>query len=179
MAGPPPGPDPDAPTPAERRLAELLAEVRGAPVPEAPDLTHRVVRTARWQRGVREALSSIGGLTAARIKVGDQYVAYTPEAAAEALGTAQRAAPDSASDYSVDLDRRNLAQGAYPIVLISYAIACTRYEDPGVARTVKSYLEYAASGPGQREAAAAAGNAPLSGAARRRAVAALSSIDTE
>lgn len=65
MADPPPGPDPEAPTPAERRLAELLAEVRGAPVPEAPDLTHRVVRTARWQRGVREALSSIGGLTAA------------------------------------------------------------------------------------------------------------------
>ncbi|MCC6830603.1 MAG: hypothetical protein IT200_04585 [Thermoleophilia bacterium] len=65
MADPPPGPDPDAPTPAERRLADLLAEVRGAPVPEAPDLTHRVVRNARWQRGVREALSSLGALSAA------------------------------------------------------------------------------------------------------------------
>ena len=60
----PPGPDPE-PTPAERRLAELLAEVRGAPVPEAEDLTDRVVRTARWQRGVREALVSLGGLSSA------------------------------------------------------------------------------------------------------------------
>ncbi len=60
----PPGDEP-LPTPADQRLDELLSEVRAAPVPEAEGLTERVVRTARWQRGVRESLSSLGSLSAA------------------------------------------------------------------------------------------------------------------
>jgi len=60
----PPGAEPE-PTPVDRRLEELLDEVRASPVPEAHGLTQRVVRTARWQRGVREALASIGSLSSA------------------------------------------------------------------------------------------------------------------
>lgn len=63
MAGPPEGDPPGGPV--ERRLDELLSEVRAAPVPDAEGLTERVVRTARWQRGVREALSSLGSLSGA------------------------------------------------------------------------------------------------------------------
>ena len=37
-------PPPDDRQPEDDRLDELLAEVRSSPVPEAPDLTDRVVR---------------------------------------------------------------------------------------------------------------------------------------
>ena len=58
-------PTPDDRQPEDDRLDELLAEVRSSPVPEAPDLTDRVVRAARWQRGVRGVLMSVTALVTA------------------------------------------------------------------------------------------------------------------
>lgn len=123
--------------------------------------------------------AQIGELSAAKIKVGEEFVEYTPAAAADALSGAERAVPDSKTDYSVKLDRGKVKDGAYPIVLVSYAIACSKYDDAEVANTVKAYLEYAASTEGQEDASAAAGNAPLTGEALENAKAAIGNIATD
>ena len=48
-------------TPAEQRVRALLSEnLGGETAPGGAELTHRVVRTARWQRPVRRALLAFG-----------------------------------------------------------------------------------------------------------------------
>lgn len=123
--------------------------------------------------------SQIGDLKAAKVKVGDEFVEYSPEAAAKILEDAERAMPDSKTDYSVKLDRGAAGKGTYPVVLVSYAIACSEYKDVEAAKTVKAYLSYAASEQGQSDASSAAGNAPLTGTALENAKAALENIKTD
>lgn len=61
--------DPEDPaSPAQARLRELLAPLReDAPAPSV-ELVPRVIRAARWQRGVRGVLAAVGTLAGA---VGD------------------------------------------------------------------------------------------------------------
>ena len=62
------------------------------------------------------------------------------------------------------LDRKTESEGTYPIVLVSYLIACTEYDSADEAAAVKGFLEYAISPEGQELAAENAGSAPLSAA---------------
>lgn len=52
--------EPEALSPAERRVRTLLSELGGEPAPEGERLTRSVVRTARWQRPVRRVLLAFG-----------------------------------------------------------------------------------------------------------------------
>lgn len=106
--------------------------------------------------------SKAGKLSVAKIKVGEKYLEPTSEAAAAVIDASPRDTEGrSASDIVVKLDRK--AQGdVYPIVLLSYAIACEKYKDPAVAAKVKAYLSYVASPKGQQDAVATAKMAPLS-----------------
>ena len=65
--------------------------------------------------------------------------------------------------FAYKLDRATTAPGAYPVTLVSYAIACAKYTDPAKADLVKGYLGYVVSADGQAAAASAAGSAPLPG----------------
>ncbi|WP_435202091.1 phosphate ABC transporter substrate-binding protein PstS [Janibacter sp. GS2] len=123
--------------------------------------------------------SQIGELTAAKITAGDDFIEYSPDAAAQVLESAERSNASSKTDYAVTLDRGNAGDGVYPVVLVSYAIACTEYDDPETASTVKAYLEYAVSEEGQKAAEEAAGSAPLSETATKNATDALGQIATE
>jgi phosphate transport system substrate-binding protein len=51
-------------------------------------------------------------------------------------------------------------------VLVSYTVACTRYQDAAVADTVRAFLTYIASPEGQQAASQNAGNAPISDSQR-------------
>ncbi|WKV16184.1 substrate-binding domain-containing protein [Janibacter limosus] len=93
--------------------------------------------------------SQIGDLKAAKIKAGKEFIEYSPEAAAKILESAKRVDETSKSNYAVKLDRGNAGEGVYPVVLVSYAVACSEYKDPETANTVKSYLEYAISAEGR------------------------------
>jgi phosphate transport system substrate-binding protein len=107
--------------------------------------------------------SRAGDLGVAEIKVGDSYLKYSPEAASALVDASPRAEdPErSQNDLAFELDRK--AEGeVYPIVLVSYAIACEKYEDPQVAARVKAYLSYIGSTEGQQASAEKVGNAPLS-----------------
>src|SRR5690606_3309030 len=68
--------------------------------------------------------------------------------------------------------------GAYPVVLISYTVACTRYESAEKADAVRELLTYIASEEGQLRAASpdVAGAAPISPALRERVGAAAERI---
>ena len=107
--------------------------------------------------------SRAGDLGVAEIKVGDTYLKYSPEAASAVVDASPLVedADRSENDLAIELDRK--AEGdVYPIVLVAYAIACEKYEDPQVAARVKAYLSYIGSADGQKAAADKIGNAPLS-----------------
>ena len=123
--------------------------------------------------------SQIGDLKAAKIKAGEEFIEYSPDAAAKILESAERVDESSKTNYAVELDRGNAGEGVYPVVLVSYAVACTDYEDKDVASTVKAYLEYAVSEDGQKASTDAAGSAGLSEAATKNATDALGQIKTD
>jgi phosphate transport system substrate-binding protein len=107
--------------------------------------------------------SQAGELGVAKIKVGSEYAEPTPEAAAKVLEESPEA-KDLAKDrymFPFELDRKTESQGVYPIVLVSYVIACTKYDSASEAAIVKAYLEYVISPEGQKAAAENAGSAPL------------------
>ncbi|MGY4718601.1 phosphate ABC transporter substrate-binding protein PstS [Naumannella cuiyingiana] len=107
--------------------------------------------------------SRAGDLGVVKVKVGDKYLEYSPEAAS-AIVTESPKVEDpglSPNDQSIEIDR-NAEGDVYPIVLVSYAIACDQYKDPKTAELVKAYLSYIASPEGQQEAVKSAGIAPLS-----------------
>ena len=68
----------------------------------------------------------------------------------------------AATDLALEIDRKTEAAGVYPIVLVSYQIACQKYEDATEAELVKEWLTYVAGSEGQNASAEAAGSAPLS-----------------
>ena len=123
--------------------------------------------------------SQIGDLKAAKIKAGEEFIEYSPDAAAKILESAERVDESRKTNYAVKLDRGNAGEGVYPVVLVSYAVACTDYEDKDVASTVKAYLEYAVSEDGQKASTDAAGSAGLSEAATKNATDALGQIKTD
>jgi phosphate transport system substrate-binding protein len=119
------------------------------------------------------------GLSTAAVKVGDEFVSYSPEAAAAIVDASPFEEGRTAGDLAITLDRTSAEAGVYPIVLVSYMIACEEYVDAAVAPIVKGFLQYVASPEGQDAAAAAAGNAPISDSLRDKVNAAIDLIVTE
>ena len=63
------------------------------------------------------------------------------------------------SDLSLKIDYATKTPGAYPIILVTYEIVCTKYSDSKKGSLVKAFLEYT-SGAGQ-DSLAGLGYAPL------------------
>lgn len=122
--------------------------------------------------------SRAGDLGTVAIKVGEEYVPFSPEAAAKVVDASPRAADATDKRLVVEIDRTTTEAGAYPLVLISYSIACSTYDTAEDAANVKAYLTYVASEEGQARAAepSVAGSAPISDALRTEVQAALDSI---
>lgn len=120
--------------------------------------------------------SRADGLGTVSVKVGDEFVAFTPEAAAAIVDASPLAEGRTAGDLAIELDRTSTEAGVYPIVLVSYLIGCESYADPANAELVKLYFSYIVSEDGQDVAAQAAGSAPISDSLREKAVAAIDSI---
>lgn len=129
------------------------------------------------------ANGSIGYLDASRapgstvaIKVGDEFVAYSPEGAAAVVESSPLVEGREPFDLAIQLDRTTTDPTHYPLVLVSYLIGCETYATAGQAELVKAYFSYIASAEGQDAAAAEAGNAPISDALREQIVAAIDVI---
>jgi phosphate transport system substrate-binding protein len=122
--------------------------------------------------------SQAGELGIAKIKVGKDYAEPTPEAAAAILEESpeDKALKGGKYMFPFALDRKTESQGTYPIVLVSYLIACTDYKSADEAAVVKGLLEYAISPEGQEAAAENAGSAPLSAALTKKITPAVEAI---
>ena len=105
--------------------------------------------------------SQAGDLGTANIKVGDEWVEYTPEAAAKAVEVSPRAEGREDNDIVMELDRTTTEAGAYPLVLVSYLALCDTYEDQETADLVKDFATFVVSSEGQQLAGDQAGSAPL------------------
>ena len=106
--------------------------------------------------------SRAGDLGVVKVKVGDEFVSFSPEAAAAIVDESPEEEGRTEGDIAIAIDRTTDAAGVYPIVLVSYLIACESYEDAEQGELVKSYLSYVTSDEGQKVAADAAGSAPIS-----------------
>ncbi len=120
--------------------------------------------------------SRAGELGTVSVKVGDKYVPYSSEAAAAIIDASPQVAGRSAVDLAIEIDRKSDAAGVYPIVLVSYLIACSEYKDPASATLVKAYFDYVISDAGQAEGEKSAGSAAISKTLYTKAKAAVDSI---
>lgn len=120
--------------------------------------------------------SRAGDLGTVAVKVGEEYVPFSPEAAAAIVDASPFVEGRGEGDLALELDRTSTAAGVYPIVLVSYLIGCVEYQDPAVAELVTAYFGYVISAEGQAAAAAAAGSAPISATLFERASAAVALI---
>ena len=126
--------------------------------------TSGVVQTignSEYSIGYADA-SQTGDLGQANIKVGEEYVAPSPDAAAKILEVSPEADVATETQLVFDLDHETEEAGVYPIVMTSYLLACGTYDDAETAELVKAFAEYVVSDEGQQQAAAEAGSAPLS-----------------
>ena len=120
--------------------------------------------------------SRAGELGTVEIKVGEDYVAYSPEAAAAIADASTFESGRTEHDLALQLDRTTTEEGVYPIVLVSYLIGCEQYADAANAELVKEYFGYIVSEEGQNVAAEAAGSAPISEDLRTKIQPAIDSI---
>ena len=112
--------------------------------------------------------SQVGDLGVAEVKVGSEFVGPSAEAAAKIFDESEPDANPGANEFTFKLNRTPDASDTYPIVLVSYLMGCTQYDDPNTAAIVKAYFDYIISADGQQTANQAAGSAPLSDSVRQK-----------
>ena len=131
---------------------------------EAGDGTTGVVdavEAAEGAIGYADA-SQVRDLGTVAVGVGEEFVEYSPEAAAAVVENSPRAEGRPEGSLALDLARDTTESGNYPIVLVSYSLACKTYDDAAQADLVRGFLEYTSSEEGQAAASEAAGSAPIS-----------------
>ena len=103
----------------------------------------------------------------ASLKSGDGYTAPSQETAAKAADIAEPAKDRADGDLALDVVRVPKEEGAYPLIMISYEIVCSKYEKEE-GDLVKAFMEYVSSKEGQKAAAESAGSAPISDEMRQK-----------
>jgi phosphate transport system substrate-binding protein len=88
-----------------------------------------------------------GNLATAKVDNGGGAVDLSADTAGAAVAAA-KVASNGGSDLTLKLDYATKASGAYPIILVTYEIVCSKYSDPAIGKLVKSFLTYT-SGAGQ------------------------------
>lgn len=141
---------------------------------------------AKGSDGIASALKSTPGtisyvelsfaensdLKTAKIKNGaGEFVELTGESAGKTIAGAKVAG--SGNDLKMDIDYATAEPGAYPIVLVTYEIACSK--GSAKAAAVKGFLSYTASAAGQ-QALGELGYAPLPEEVRSKVEASVASI---
>lgn len=147
----------------------------------------RVGTAASQTSGVADALKNVGtigyidasrsaGLGTVALKVGESFVPYSAKAAAALVDVSPLVTGRGIFDFAVDLDRNTTEPGTYPLVLVSYVIACVEYQNTSVVDLVKGFLSYIVSAAGQDAAGSHAGSAPISADFRAKANEAIAAI---
>jgi phosphate transport system substrate-binding protein len=120
--------------------------------------------------------SKAGDLGVAAIQVGEEFVAPSEEAAAAVLDLSPRDDTRAEGDVVINIDRTTTEAGAYPLILVSYLVACQAYDTQEDVDLVKAFLTFVASAEGQAASESAAGSAPISDALRTDVQASIDAI---
>ena len=124
--------------------------------------------------------SQVGDLGTVAVKVGEEYVEISAEAGSKVIDDSELdSSAEGENRVVVKLNHNTSAKGAYPIVLVSYDIACPAYKDADTAKFVKSWLTYVVSEEGQQTASQNAGSAPLPDSLRETVMQSIDAIETE
>ncbi len=124
--------------------------------------------------------SKAGELGTVAVKVGENYVPYSAEAAAKVVDASPVDADATGENRVVIALNHKIDSGnAYPVVLVSYDVACPAYKDAKTGEFVKSWLNYVVSKEGQQTAADASGSAPMSDSLRQKVVKSIEAIKTK
>ncbi|MFP5218623.1 MAG: phosphate ABC transporter substrate-binding protein PstS [Actinomycetes bacterium] len=120
--------------------------------------------------------SQVGELGTVAVGVGEEFVEYSPEAAAAVVANSPEVEGRPDGSLALELRRDTTESGNYPIVLVSYQLACKTYDDATEAELVKAFFSYIASEEGQQAAQESAGSAPISDELRDKATAVIDQI---
>ena len=120
--------------------------------------------------------SQVADLGKVAVGVGSEFVDYTPEAAAAVVEGSPREEGRKEGDIAIKIARDTTSAEEYPVVLVSYSLACTEYTDAAKGELVKAFLSYVASEDGQNASAENAGSAPISDALRTDVQASIDAI---
>ena len=124
--------------------------------------------------------SQVGDLGTVAVKVGEEYVEISAEAGSKVIDDSELdSSAEGENRVVVKLNHNTSAEGAYPIVLVSYDIAGPAYKDADTAKFVKSWLTYVVSEEGQQTASQNAGSAPLPDSLRETVMQSIDAIETE
>ncbi|MEP6851541.1 MAG: phosphate ABC transporter substrate-binding protein PstS [bacterium] len=135
-------------------------------VQEAISATEGGIGYVEWSYAVS------GNLSTAKIDNGGGAVAIDADTASKAAGAAT--VTGTGDDVSLKIDYATKEGGAYPIILVTYEIVCTKYSDSSAAGLVKSFLTYTAGG-GQAELANL-GYAPIPDSIKTKVTASIAKI---
>ena len=120
--------------------------------------------------------SQVAGLGAVAIKVGNEFVAFTPEAAGRIVDVSEVVAGRGEFDFAIEVNRTTEEAGVYPVALVSYHIVCLDYPTQEEADLVKAFMTYIGSAEGQATSSEFAGSAPISDEFRQRLAVAIDAI---
>ncbi|NEG89410.1 phosphate ABC transporter substrate-binding protein PstS [Bifidobacterium aerophilum] len=124
--------------------------------------------------------SAVGDLGTVAVKVGDTYNEISAEGATKVVDASEiDSSVKGDNRVVVKINHAATGEGVYPILLVSYMIACPEYKDTKTAEFAKSWLTYVTSSEGQKAAAAAAGSAPLPDAIAQKDAASIEAIKTK
>ena len=75
----------------------------------------------------------------AQIDTGSGPVELTAESAGKTIATAEQTG--TGNDLALKIDYATKEAGAYPIVLVTYEIVCSKYPDAETGKKVKAFLK--------------------------------------
>ncbi len=127
--------------PAKKWTGTGAGKEKSAGVAEGVKSTKNSITYVEWSYAVDNKLG------VALVKTGAEPVELTAESAGKALAAAKPAG--TGSDLALKLDYATTAPGAYPIILVTYEIACSKGLPAEKTALVKSFLTYFASADGQ------------------------------
>jgi len=127
--------------PAKKWTGTGAGKEKSAGVAEGVKSTKNSVTYVEWSYAVDNKLGT------AQIDTGSGPVELSAESAGKALAAAKPAG--TGSDLAMSLDYATKAPGAYPIILVTYEIACSKGLPAEKTALVKSFLSYFASTDGQ------------------------------
>jgi phosphate transport system substrate-binding protein len=153
--------------PAKKWTGTGAGKEKSAGVAEGVKSTKNAITYVEWSYAVDNKLG------VAQINAGSGPVELSAESAGKALAAAK--VTGTGNDLSMKLDYATKAAGAYPIILVTYEIACSKGLPAEKTALVKSFLSYFSSTEGQ-SSLTELNYAPLPDAIRTKVDAAIQSI---